>query len=286
MSPGMARFAVFGAALLFSTGGAAIKIDAFSAAQVSCVRSGLAAMVLLLWAKGRIEWSLRVAAIGTAYALVLTLFVAATKLTTAANAIFIQSTAPLYILMLAPRLLGERHGRRDLLYLGSLAVGLLICFVARTPATTIAPNPALGNLLAVACSVCWALTLIGIRWGQHRDRDIGVSAVAVGNLIACLIALPFAWPLGGEAVGAWATLGYLGVFQIGLAYIWLTAAMRELPALQVSLLLLLEPVLNPVWTWLVHDERPGGWVMLGGGLIVVATAIRTGYDARRERSSL
>ena len=279
-----ARLAVIAAALLFSTGGAAIKVDAFSAAQVSCVRSGLAALVLFIWARGRIERSLRVVGIGVAYASVLTLFVMATKLTTAANAIFLQSTAPLYILILGPALLNEPFHRRELLYVAAMAIGLALCFAGRGEATAIAPNPALGNVLGLASGVSWALTLVFLRWGQRLDGNVGVSAVAVGNLIASAGALVFAWPLPAASAGAWLTLVYLGVIQIGLAYILLTAAMRELQALEVSLLLLLEPVLNPVWTWLLRGERPVRLVLIGGALLIAATALRTLHDAAARRS--
>jgi drug/metabolite transporter (DMT)-like permease len=95
-----------------------------------------------------------------------------------------------------------------------------------------------------------------------------------GNALACVVALPYAWPPPAAAPGEWAVVVYLGVVQIGAAYICLTAAVRYLPALEVSLLLLLEPVLNPMWTWLIHGEHPGRAVLVGGGLILAATAAR------------
>ena len=120
------------------------------------------------------------------------------------------------------------------------------------------------------------------RWAERHEahRGIGVSAVISGNLLAAAVSLPFALPLPQASAGEWATIVYLGVFQIGLAYVFLTSAMRHLPALEVSLLLLLEPVLNPAWTWLVRGERPGTWTIVGGAVIVIATAIKTIYDAR------
>jgi drug/metabolite transporter (DMT)-like permease len=107
-----------------------------------------------------------------------------------------------------------------------------------------------------------------------------MSAVAVGNLFASVAALPFAWPLPAASAGEWATIVYLGVCQIGLAYVCLTAAIRHLPALEVSLLLLVEPVLNPVWTWIVRGESPGTWTIVGGAIILAATALRSVHDAR------
>ncbi len=125
------------------------------------------------------------------------------------------------------------------------------------------------------CSATWALTLIGLRWAERLDARIGISAVVVGNGLAFLIGAPFLLPLPAASAGEWATLIYLGVIQIAVAYIFLTRAIAQLPALDVSLLLLLEPVLNPLWTWLIRGENPGRWSLVGGGIILAATAART-----------
>jgi drug/metabolite transporter (DMT)-like permease len=275
-----AVLAVVAAAVLFSTGGAAIKIDAFSGMQVASIRSGIAAAALLVWLLGRVRWSWPAVGIGAVYAATLILFVTSTKLTTAASAIFLQSIAPLYIVVLAPVLLGERFRRRDLLFLAAAAVGLAMCFAGRATATATAPDPATGNLLGIMCSVTWALTLIGLRWGERRQEGTAMSAVVAGNLIAFLAGLPLLWPLPAASAADWATLAYLGVFQIALAYILLTRAVGHLPALHLSLLLLIEPVLNPIWAWLIRGESPGAWTLLGGALIVVAAAGQAVYDAR------
>lgn len=278
MSAPSPRLQAIAAAVLFSTGGAAIKTVAFSGMQVSSIRAGIAAAALLLWMRGRVAWSWPAMWIGTVYAATLTLFVSATKLTTAANAIFLQSTAPLYIVILAPLLLGERFRARDATYLGAVGTGLGMCFLGRAEATVTAPNPAAGNVLAVLCSLTWALTLMGLRWGERHRREIGMSSVIAGNLIAFLVGFPFLWPLPPVSAGDWALMGYLGVFQIGVAYIFLTRAMAHLLVLEVSLLLLLEPVLNPIWTWLVHGETPSTWTLVGGALIMLATAGKAIYD--------
>lgn len=272
-----ARLQVLAAALLFSTGGAGIKIEAFSAAQISSFRSGVAAVALLFWLRGRLTLSAPAVAIGVVHAATLTLFVAATKATTAANAIFLQSTAPLYVLAAAPWLLREPFRRRDLGYVAALAIGLGLCLGGQSHAGLTAPDPGTGNLLAFLSSLTWAVTLMSLRAVERRGvhRDVGLTAVVVGNALACLAALPWALPPPAATSTDWATILSLGLFQIGLAYVCLTAAIRHLSALDVSLLLLIEPVLNPVWTWLVRAEVPAAATVAGGGLIVAATAARS-----------
>ena len=269
-----ARLLAVAAAVLFSTGGAAIKTAAFSGMQVSVFRSGVAALALLVFVRGRVSWTWPVWGIAAVYAVTVTLFVNATKLTTAANAIFLQSTAPFYLVVLGPLLLRERLRPRDATYLMAAGAGLALCFAARTAATATAPDPVTGNLLGLLCSVTWAFTLLGLRWAERTGAGVGLSAVIVGNLLACVAGLPFIRPMPDAAPIEWATLGFLGVFQIAVAYVCLTRAMARLAALDVSLLLLLEPVLNPVWTWLIRGERPGAWVLAGGAVILAATAAR------------
>jgi len=284
---GSARLQVLAAAILFSTGGAGIKAEAFSGVQVSALRSGVAAIALFALLKGRLRVSTTVLGVGAVYGATLTAFVLATKLTTAANAIFLQATAPLYLLLLSPFVLGERIGRRDLVYLAGVGVGLAFCVLGRPVATATAPNPSLGNAIGVLCSVVWALTLLGLRY-LERDPDregAAMAAVVAGNALASVAALPFAWPLPMASPAEWATIVYLGVFQIALAYVFLTRAVRKLPALEVSLLLLLEPVLNPTWTWLIRGERPGAWTIVGGAIIIAVTAIKSVYEAYESRTA-
>ena len=146
-----------------------------------------------------------------------------------------------------------------------------------------APDPVRGNLLALGSGVTWALTVCGLRWMASSGAGRGSAAVAVcaGNFIAFVGALPFALPLGSHDASDWALVGYLGVFQIALAYVLVTKALETLPALEASLILLIEPVLNPVWAWAFQGERPGVWALVGGGVILGATTVRSVLDARR-----
>lgn len=282
-SPLVARLQVVAAALLFSTGGAAIKATTLDSWQVASFRSGVAAVALFaLLPAARRRWSPGVLAVAVAYATTMLLYVAANKATTAANTIFLQSTAPLYILLLAPWLLRERIRRLDVAYMAVLAVGMALFFVGVVPRYATAPHPFRGNLLAAGAGLSWALAVVGLRaLGREEGRDRGVAAVVAGNVLACLVALPWALPVAGVRAADGVVIGYLGLVQVGLAYIFLTAGIRRVEAFQASLLLLVEPVLNPVWAWLAHGEKPGAWALGGGALILSATAAKTWVDARR-----
>ena len=281
-TPVVSRLQVLAAALLFSTGGVAIKACTFDGLQVAGLRSGIAALALpLLLRAARRGWARpRTWLVAAAYAATLVLFVTATKLTTAANAIFLQSAAPLWILVLGPWLLAERLRGRDLAFLTVTAAGLAAVFAGTAPATGTAPDPATGNILALTSSVTWALTVMGLRWLERSGEQGGIAAAAAGNLLAFVAVLPWIWPLPAAGALDWLALGWLGVFQIGLAYLFLTKGLGRVPALEASLLLLVEPVLNPFWTWLVHGENPGGWPIAGGALVLAAITVKALADAR------
>jgi drug/metabolite transporter, DME family len=271
------------AALLFSTGGAAIKATSLSGWQVASLRSGFAALALLVFLpRSRRLPTATMWLVGIVYAATLVLFVTATKLTTSANAIFLQDTSPLYVLLLAPLVLGERVRRADLVFMVALAGGLLLFFLGHDEPRESATNPFAGDLVAATSGVTWAATIIGLRWlgTRTRDGDATQPALVAGNLIAFAAALPFALPLTGTTTPDWAIILYLGVIQIGLAYVCFSIGMARVPAIEASLLLLLEPVLNPVWSWLVHGEVPNRWSIAGGAIILSATAARTLWDVR------
>ena len=283
----VARLQIVAAAILFSTGGAAIKATSFDGLSggitVACFRSGIAAIAIaLMLPRSRRNWSWRTLLVGATFAATLILFVAGNKLTTSANTIFLQSTAPLWIALTAPWVLGERVVRRDVLFMMVLAAGLALFFVDSPSAVATAPNPMLGNILSVISGVGWAGTVIGLRWlGRTEGTDSAAAATVAGNLIAFVICLPFALGPATESVpGDWIWIVYLGVIQIGLAYVFITRAMPHLRALEVSLLLYVEPALNPIWSWMAHGETVGALSIVGGLIILGATAFRSLGEAR------
>jgi drug/metabolite transporter, DME family len=280
-SPWVPRLQLVAASVFFSTAGAAIKACTLGAWPIAGVRAGVAALALLAFLPGaRRRWSWRTLLVSLAYAATIILFVQANKLTTAANAIFIGATSPLFLVLLGPWLLKEPVRRRDVVFMMALALGLSLFFVSQDPPARTAPNPVLGNALAAATSLCFALVLIGLRWLERAEHDAALPAVVAGNVLTFVVSLPFSWPYAGARPADWIILAFLGVFQIGLAYALLLRGLRHLTALETALLLNLEPILNPVWAWLVHGERPGAWALAGGALILGAVLARAWRDSR------
>lgn len=289
-TPLASRLKVLAAAALFSSGGAAIKAVHLTGWQVASFRSVIAGIALLVLVReARRRPNLRVLGVGLAYACTMVLFVLSTKLTTAAAAIYLQSTAPLYVLLLSPWLLKEAVRARDLVYMAVLAMGLGLFFVGVDPVSATAPNPPLGNLLALASGLTWALTVMGLRHlGSLAGEESGSWAPAAavwGNVFAAVACLPMALPVLASRPTDWILLGYLGVFQIAIAYLCLLRGLEKVRAFEASLLLLLEPVLNPVWAWLVHGERPGAGSLAGGGVILLATLVKSWVDGRDGRGA-
>jgi drug/metabolite transporter (DMT)-like permease len=272
------------AAFLFSTGGAAIKAISMTPWQIASFRSGIAALALAAFVPdGRRHWNWKLLPVAAAYAATLVLFTLATKMTTSANAIFLQSTAPLYLLLIGPLLLKEPLSRSDLLFLAAVAGGMFLCVGSSQPAVATAPHPHAGNLLAAASGLTWALTVSGLRWLGRREAagNAATATVVIGNFLAFLVTLPKAFPLPHAELLNLGVLFYLGVFQIGLAYLFVTRAIRHVPAFEATTVLLLEPALNPVWVWLVQGERPAAGSIAGGALILSSTLVNAWWQNRR-----
>ncbi|HWO10304.1 MAG TPA: DMT family transporter [Polyangiaceae bacterium] len=261
------RLLLLAAAVLWSTAGAAMKLCQLSGGQIAGGRALVAALFLFLAVRGaRARPSWPVLATGAAYAATGVCFAVANKLTTAANAIFIQSTAPLWVALLSPRLLGERASRAALWTIPVYAAGLGCFFLDE-----LSPGQLLGNAVALGAGLAFALCTLGLR----KLRAGSTGALVYGNLLAALVTAPL-W-LSGPAPAPMDLLAllYLGVFQLGLSYLCFARGVAHTPALEASLLVLLEPVLNPIWTFFIAGERPGPWAIGGGTVVLSATLWRT-----------
>ncbi|MDT4895056.1 MAG: hypothetical protein QOH25_133 [Acidobacteriota bacterium] len=273
-------FLVLAAALLWSTGGLFIKWTELSAYELTFGRSLLAALVVAFFTR-REGFRLNAMTILTSllYAGLLILFVVATKLTTAANAIFLQYTAPIYVLILEPLFYKEKFRRADLVTVVACVMGMSLFFVGK-----LRPQDVSGNLAALASGLCFAFYILLLR--HPRSQQVNrASSVIYGNLLLVIITAPFG--LAAFAQMSMRDAGivlYLGVFQIGVAYTFFTLGMaRGVRSLDASIVGYIEPVLNPVWVFIFLGERPSGWALIGGSIIIAAVVSHTIWGARRAR---
>ena len=258
---------VLGAALLWSTGGIGIKALADPALKVAFFRSGFAALTLLLLLRPRLpRWTPAFAAALVSYAACLTTFVVATKWTTAANAIFLQYSGVVWVLLFSPVFLREPFRRRDAVAIAVALGGMALFFVGKFRAG------GAGDAMALLSGVFFAGLVLALR----SERDSGAeAAVTWGNVLACAALFPFvAGDLALTARSA-AILLFLGVFQLAGAYVLFVRGLRHVTATQASLLGMLEPIANPVWVFLFLGERPGIYALAGGAVVLAAIAWRT-----------
>jgi DME family drug/metabolite transporter len=263
---------VLAAALLWSTGSLFIKSTPLGALELLFGRSLLAALTVAVLTRRegfRINFVTLVASVF--YAALLVLFVFANKLTTAANAIFLQYTAPVYVLVLEPLVFKERFRRGDLFVVAACVVGMSLFFVGR-----LRPEDVAGNLIALGSGLCFALFLLLLRH-QRGGESNHASSVIYGNLIICLVTLPaFARVAGTLTTKDVLIVTYLGVFQIGLAYTLFTLGIaRGVRSLDAGVVGYIEPMLNPVWVFLFLGERPSKWAVVGGSIIIAAVLAHT-----------
>jgi drug/metabolite transporter (DMT)-like permease len=259
-------------ALLWSLGGVLIKSIEWNPLAIAGSRSLIA--VLLLTALFPGAWgrfSLGIGAGAAAYAGTVTSFVLATKLTSAANAIFLQYTAPVYIALLSPVLLRERTHGSDWFFLGWALLGVGTFFLDR-----FSPGGLWGMGFALLSGLFFGSFIMLLRSQRETSPE---SAILYGNLLTVLVALPFMWP-PSHLETTWPCIVALGVFQLTLPYVLYTSAIRHVRALDAALITFIEPILNPLWVMLINHEAPTSWSLLGGGLVLSATATRSVLLAR------
>lgn len=213
------------------------------------------------------------------YAVLLILFVLATKQTTAANAIFLQYTAPVYLLILEPLVYKEPFRSRDLLTVIVCIAGMTLFFVGK-----LRPQDVSGNLLALGSGFCFALYFLLLRHSTARQVN-RASSVIYGNVLAVLLTAPFGLAVVGQ-LSRWDLMSvmYLGIVQIGLAYTFFTVAMaRGVRSLDAGIVGYVEPVLNPLWVFLFLSEKPSRWALVGGAIIISAVIVHMLLDATKKR---
>lgn len=253
-------------AAMWSIGGLLIKLVDASPLAIAGARSAITSIVLLIYLrKPNFNWSLP--QVGAAIFLSVTsiLFVTATKTTTAANAILLQSTAPIYVAVLGSWLLKEKTTKYDWLTVAVVMGGMGLFFVG-----SLSTKGLWGNFCAVLSGITYSFFVIFMR--MQKDGS-PTESILLGNIITAIVGLPFLCRSAPSTSG-WLYLLILGVFQLGIPYIVYSAAIKKATALEAVLIAIVEPILNPVLVFLVLGEVPGLYAVLGGAIVLVSITLK------------
>jgi drug/metabolite transporter (DMT)-like permease len=253
---------------MWSTGGIFIKLVTFDAMQISFFRGVFAALVFLIIFKKNIFYANGFTFINAAfYSAILILFVIATKLTTAANAIFLQYTAPIYVLIFEPLINKTKYEKTNV-------ITILVCFFGMTLffMTKLSAGYRDGNIIALLSGVAYAAFLLGMR---KNKKEYQFSSIFYGNILVALVCFPSIFSIQNFTLNNFLMVSYLGIFQIGVAYAIFSYGLKRVYAIEASLISMIEPVLNPVWVFLGYGEAPSFMAIIGGIIIISAISVRT-----------
>ena len=266
MSKKSALFLMVLVTLIWSANGLLIKLVDWPPMAISGLRSLLAVAALLPFMSKPHQWfSLSTLAGGAGFAVALVTFVIATKLTTAANAIFLQLTAPVYVALFSWWILKERISALDWIITIAILGGMLLFF-----GDNLTMEGFWGNISAILSAVCWAVFVLFYR--KEKD-DAPLKIPIMGHVICVLTGLPFViyagwWPTAG---GIW--IIPMGAVGAGLSFVLYTWVIKRLEAIEAVITQTIEPIFNPIWVFLVVGEKPGPWALLGGGIVLLSITL-------------
>ncbi len=209
------------------------------------------------------------------------LIVAATKYTTAANAIILQYSAPIFVALMSFWILGERARKWDWLMIFICLAGLCLFFLDE-----LQPGHLLGNFLGILSGIFFAVYILFMR--KQKDA-YPLGSVFLGNILVALVVLPFLVTSGPQNNIDWLYLLLLGFFQLGLAHVLYASAIKNITAIESSIVPFIEPIMNPVWVFLLISERPGHWAIIGGLIILTSVfsySVRSAISKNRHLADI
>lgn len=258
-------------AFLWSTSGFFIKYLTINAFQISFYRSLVAAITVLaitLARKGRMKIEFdRISNLAAVfYAGILILFVLATKMTTAANAIFLQFTAPIYLVVLEPIFLKTKFSPKNIITIFISIAGMILFFFGKLELGNI-----YGNLLAICSGICFAMFSLLLKYKRVKQKSENtLGTVVMGNALVAVIAFAVIFPNLGLSLTEALILLYMGAVQIGISYIIFNEGIKYVSATESMIIATLEAVFNPVWVFIGIGEAPSVYSIIGGSIIFAA----------------
>ena len=259
---------VFIAGLLWSTGGLFIKLISLPAMQLAFFRCTIAAITFgIIFRKEILLYNKLTFINSVFYAAILITFVIATKTTTAANAIFLQSTAPIYVLIFEPIFNKTKYERINIITVAVCMIGMLLFFVGK-----LEPGHLEGNIIALFSGIAFAAFFLGMK---KNDAKFQHSSIFYGNVLVAIVSIPFLFSLETLKSSDLWMVTFLGVFQIAFAYAFFSAGLKRIYAVEASIISMIEPVLNPVWVFIGYGEVPSITAIIGGLIILGSIIIRS-----------
>ena len=260
--------AVFVAAILWSSGGLFIKLVTLTPMQISFFRCLIAALTFAIIFKQKILQYNKLSIVNSFfYAGVLIFYVIAMKTTTAANAIFLQSTAPIYVLIFEPIINKTKYERSNIITIAVCFFGMILFFLG-----DLTPGQLEGNFFALMAGILFAAFFLGMK---KNDKKYQQSSIFLGNIIVALISLPFIFTIDEFAISDLWMVSFLGVFQIAIAYAFFSYGLKRVYAVEASIISMTEPVLTPLWVFIGYGEVPATTALMGGIIILTAISVRT-----------
>jgi drug/metabolite transporter (DMT)-like permease len=260
-------------ALLWSSGGILVKGIEWHPLAIAGMRSFIAAIVIRLsMRKPKFTWSTPQVGGALCYSATVILYVLANKLTTAANVVFLMYTAPIYVIIFGPWFLRERATGQDWLAVGAVMIGIVVFFFDQ-----LSSEGLMGKLLAVLSGMTFAWMTLFLR---RQKRSSPLESVFLGNVLAAIIGLPFFLTEKLPEINGILMLLAMGIFQLGISYVLYTKAIQKVRAFEAVLITMLEPILNPLWVFLLYAEIPSLWALVGG-VIVLVTVTCQGIATRK-----
>jgi len=274
-------------ALLWSSGGLFIKVLTLDAYQISFYRSLIAAITIIIISVVRkinlkFEFDIISVLCSLMYSFILVLFVIATKLTTAANAIFLQFTAPIYLLLLEPIFLKTKFDKKNMIALSFCLLGMVMFFFGKLDMTSIQ-----GNLIAIGSGISFALFTLFLKWKKqlHKTENTIIYIIA-GNLLVCVFCLPMVYDKLAIDFSQTLILIYMGVFQIGISYIIFNEGIKYISATESMIIAMLEAILNPIWVYIGVGEVPSVYAVIGSVIILLTIVWRNLFIKPEEKIRL
>lgn len=268
-------------ATLWSIAGIFIKAVPWNPLVIAGGRSliaGLIALGYMRFQKIRFHINRDTWISGVLLSLTFLTFVTANKLTTSANAIVLQYSAPVFILLISGLFYHQRFRKIDYGVVGLTLIGITLCFLDQ-----LAIGNMLGNGVAVLSGVCYAGMIVVT---SHAKNDARMSGIVLGHLLTTLIGLPAAFLLSTPiTMPALRNVVIMGVFQLGIPYVLFGLAVGRCTPLVACLVGIVEPLLNPLWVWLFNGEAPGPWAFLGGSVVILSVTSWCVWDAHHARNA-